>query len=144
VVDNDLGQGSGFSLKNTFRLDTWRGRAGALSALLFVITPSLAFFVSVGYLLLLVPAAALSFVGLRDVHDLGEAQSPIARSGFVMVVNGTLLVAALFAAGFIEDFVLTEEPELNSRTMALGLTTVHVLLGLGLLLVDQYRHARRE
>ena len=127
-------------MRSAFRLDTTRGKTAALGALLFVITPSLAFFLSVWSLLLLIPAAALSFVGLRDAHGTEGAQSPLGRSGFVLVVNGTLLVIALFAAGLIEDFILREEPALNYQAMALGLTTVHVLLGVGLLLVDQYRH----
>jgi hypothetical protein len=129
------------SLRGAFRIDTPAGRMALAGAALFVITPSLAFFGSNAWLVLFVPGVALSAMGLRGMGTT-RASSRLAQTGFVIAFNGVLLIVALFVLGFIEDFLLSSERGLRSEVVGLSFTIVHVMLGVGLLLVDHYRHLR--
>ena len=133
-------------VREVYRLDSTRGKAAVLSALLFLATPSLAFYVSNIFLLLFVPALLLSLAGLSgNLGGGGGGRSRrIAATGYLMVLNGTLVIVALFLFGFINDFVLSEDEATRTQTIGIGLTTVHIMLGVGLLLVDHYRHAREQ
>jgi hypothetical protein len=137
----------GSVLREVYRLDSTRGKAALLSAILFLVTPSLAFYGSNFFLLLFVPALLLSLVGLSgNVGGSGGGRTRrLAATGYLMVLNGTLVIVALFLFGFINDFLLNNEDEATrTQTIGIGFTTVHIMLGLGLLLVDHYRHAREQ
>ena len=50
----------------------------------------------------------------------------------------------LFFVGILDDFVLSSrDNKLEPSSVGLAFTTVHILLAVGLLLVDNLRHARR-
>jgi hypothetical protein len=121
------------------------GLAAVIAAALFIVTPSLALFSSDLFLLLFIPAVLLSAVRIRNVDpSKRSAMGPLARTGFLMVFNGAILILGLFVLGFISDFLIEGERELKSEVVGFSFTTVHVMLGIGLLLVDNYRHASRE
>jgi hypothetical protein len=126
-------------LRSTFDPSTSKGRFGVASAILFVITPQLSAFVSNLFLLLLVPAILMSAIGLRNLH--GDRWSRgISRTGLLMTFNGALLIVSLFVLGFVSDFLLVDEESLRLHFVGVGFTTVHLMLGLGLLLMDDSRH----
>ena len=121
------------------------GSAAVAATILFIVTPSLALFSSDLFLLLFIPAVLLSAVRMRNVDvSRRSAMGPLARTGFLMVFNGAVLILAMFILGFISDFFISGEREIKSEMVGLSFTTVHVMLGIGLLLVDNYRHASRE
>src|SRR5687767_9996351 len=128
------------SIRDNFKLDNPRGQAAVASALLFLVAPSLAVFVSTWYLLLLVPAALLSAVGFGG----GSSTSRWRSTGVVMTFNGVTLMVALFVVGFITDFILNGRGPHETEAVAFGFTTVHIMLGVGLMLVDHYRHVRQD
>jgi type III secretory pathway component EscR len=138
TAQRDAG-GLSTSFRDTFRLDTGRGQAATLSLVLFLAAPILGVFVSRWFFLLLVPAVLLSIVGL-----LGGGSSRNARGlggiGLVMAFNGVALMISLFVVGFIADFLRTGQNDHETSSVAVGYTTVHAMLGVGLMLYDNYRH----
>jgi hypothetical protein len=133
------------SLRDAFRVDTTRGKLAIATAVLVLITPSLATFVSPVFLVLLVVALALSLTAVFGVGgDVGQPSTRLARAGYAMALNGVLLIIALFIAGFLGDFVIEAREGTHAASVGFGFTTVHILLGLGLLIVDDYRHASRS
>lgn len=129
------------SIRENFRLDNPRGQAAVASGVLFLIAPALALFVSTWLLLLVIPAAALSIVGLGG----GSRSASALRSvGVVMAFNGAALMLGLFLAGFIADFVVNERGSHETEAVAFGYTTVHIMLGVGLMMVDHYRHMKQD
>ena len=135
----------GASLRDAFRPDTWRGRLALVIAGLVLIAPSLSTFVSSGFLVLLAVALVLSLVGLtRDAGEAGRRSTRLARAGYAMAANGVLLIIGLFLVGFLGDFVLSAREGLVTASVGAGFTTVHILLGIGLLVVDDQRHTQRE
>jgi hypothetical protein len=132
------------TLRDAFRLDTWRGKLAVAAAALILVGPSLATFVSPVFLVLLVIALALSLLGAaRSGAPSSGASTPLARAGYAMAVNGVLLIVALFVDGFLGDFVVRPREGALTASVGVGFTTVHILLGIGLLIVDDQRHARR-
>jgi hypothetical protein len=117
------------------------GTAAIAGAILFVVTPSLALFGSDLFLLLFIPAVLLSGVRMRQSNVGGpKLMGAIARTGFLMVFNGAVLIVAMFVLGFLADFVIGGEREVKSQMVGFSFTIVHIMLGVGLLLVDNYRH----
>ena|SRR5687767_10201074 len=132
-------------LREAFRMDTWRGRLAVVSAVLILITPTLATYVSTAFLVLLVVAVVLSLASVSQSGGKpGTASTPLARAGYAMAVNGVLLIVALFIDGFLSDFIVDAPSETVTTRVGIGFTTVHILLGIGLLIVDDQRHARRS
>jgi len=132
-------------LRETFDLGTARGRAAVAAAGIFVVTPFLAFAVSRLFLLFFIPALALLLVGIRGVRAEDRSWAArMGRTGLVLAVNGALLMLALFTLGFVRDFVSSDRQELRAEVVGVAFTIVHVLLGVGLLLVDNYRHTRAD
>jgi hypothetical protein len=130
-------------VREAFRGDTTRGRLAIATALLVLVSPSLATFISPWFLVLLAVALAFSFFGLVGSGTTGRS-TRLARAGYAMAVNGVLLIIALFVDGFLGDFVISSQRGLMSTSVGAGFTTVHILLGVGLLVVDDHRHARRS
>jgi hypothetical protein len=131
------------AFRKNFSTDNPRGQAAIASAVLFLVAPSLALFVSTWFLLLVIPAAILSVVGLGSLSG-SQSASRLAATGTVMAFNGATLMIALFLAGFISDFVVGGRSPHQTEAVAFGYTTVHIMLGAGLLLVDNYRHSRTD
>ncbi len=139
------GQTNPSFLKDIVWPNTGVGLAAVAGAILFVVTPSLALFSSDLFLLLFIPAVLLSAVRMRRSGARGRgAMGAIARTGFLMVFNGAVLIVAMFVLGFLTDFVIGGEQEAKSEMVGFSFTTVHVMLGIGLLLVDNYRHMTRD
>ncbi len=132
------------SLGENFRLDDRRGRSAILGGILFLVTPTLAVFLSPWLLVLVIPAALLSTVGLAAGARGSSSVGRLGATGLVMTFNGVALMVGLFLAGFIYDFFLAGENPHETEAVAFGYTTVHIMLGIGLLLYDNYRHARTE
>ena len=144
-TDADLEQGTiRRSIRGTFRPDTTRGRAAVASGLLFLAGPILGVFVSRWFFLLLIPAVLLSVVGLASDRARSGTAGRLGATGLVMTFNGVALMIALFVVGFISDFLVSGQDEHETSSVALGYTTVHVMLGIGLMLYDNYRHARSD
>ncbi len=134
------------ALRTHFSLADRRGQAAVISAGLFIATPILAVFASKLFLLLLVPAVLLSVVGLPRLESLGRARSAprIGATGLVMTFNGIALMVSLFVVGFTLDFLVSGRAEHTSIAVAYGYTTVHIMLGVGLMLYDNYRHTQSD
>jgi hypothetical protein len=102
-----------------------------------------AVFLSPWLLVLLIPAALLSAVGLRGSAAAGAGSAGhLGATGLVLTFNGIALMVGLFLAGFVYDFFVSGDNPHETQAVAFGFTTVHVMLGIGLLLYDNYRHAR--
>ena len=130
------------NLREAFDPDTTRGKLAIVTALLVLIGPSLATFVSSVFLLLLGAALALSLLSVARAQ--GEGSTVLARTGYAMAANGVLLIVGLFIVGILGDFFLSPREGLVTASVGAGFTTVHILLGIGLLVVDNYRHVRRS
>lgn len=127
------------SLRATFRPTNPRGQAAIASLVLFLLAPILGVFVSRWFFLLLLPAAGLSVMGLAG----GERGAKANRSGaigLIMTFNGIALMLSLFIVGFIADFLRTSRNEHETSSVAVGYTALHIMLGVGLMLYDNYRH----
>jgi hypothetical protein len=129
-------------LKDVFRLDTRQGLLAIASAALVIVGAPLAYFTSNVFLLLLAGALVLSLLAMPRAG--GDRPGRLASAGYAMAFNGGLLIVALFLVGFIGDFISSPRQGLRSEAVGLGFTTVHILLGIGLLLVDNYRHVSRQ
>lgn len=99
---------------------------------LFVLITMLTFLVGRSFAALLLLPVLLSLVGIRPRNN--EA-GRIAATGEVMVFNGVVLIMALLLVGFIRDFLLGH-PTVVDDAVGFAFTTVHVMLGVGLFLVD--------
>ena len=130
------------TLREVFRVDTRQGLIAVISAVLVIVGAPLAYFVSNVFLLLLAAALLLSLLAMPRAG--GDRTGRLAAGGYAMAFNGALLIVALFIVGFIGDFISSPRQGLRSEAVGLGFTTVHILLGIGLLLVDNYRHAKRQ
>jgi hypothetical protein len=132
------------ALREAFRTDTARGKLAVVTAALVIVTPILATFVSRVFLVLLVVALVLSLVSVARAGSGSAGPSrPLARAGYAMAVNGVLLIIALFLTGIIGDFFVAPREGVVTSAIGAGFTTVHILLAIGLILVDDHRHARR-
>jgi hypothetical protein len=131
------------SIRDTFNWGTSRGKLAILTAVLVLITPTIATYVSPWFLVLLVVALVLSLAGLARASGGGPTSTPLARVGYAMAVNGVLLIVALFIDGILGDFIIDRREGGISASVGVGFTTVHILLGIGLLIVDDHRHAQR-
>lgn len=132
------------SLRENFQLDDRKGRAAILSAILFLVTPTLAVFLTAWLLVLVIPAALLSVIGLAGWAQGSGSAGRLGATGLVMTFNGIALMVGLFLAGFIYDFFVTGKNPHETEAVAFGYTTVHIMLGVGLLLYDNYRHTYGE
>lgn len=130
------------TFRQSFRTNEPRGQAAIAAAILFLVTPTLAVFISPWVLVLVIPAALLSAVGLRSAAGGSGSAGRLGATGLVVTFNGIALILGLFIAGFIYDFFVSGENPHETQAVAFGFTTVHVMLGVGLLLYDNYRHAR--
>lgn len=118
------------------KLAPWRSRPAILGGLLFVVATSLVFLVSRLYFFLYLPALLMSMRGIRELHGHRAGSSRrLASTGGVMVFNGIVLILSLFIVGFIRDF-LQAHPATLDESVAVALTTVHLMLGAGLFLLD--------
>jgi hypothetical protein len=132
-------------LRQSFRLDNPRGQAAAVGALIFLLTPILSVFVSTWFLWLVVPGVLLSVAGLRAWHTTQTGTGGrLGATGMIMTANGIALMVALFVVGFISDFLVSGDNPHETDSVVFGYTTVHIMLGVGLMLVDNYRHLREE
>ncbi|MGH2812642.1 MAG: hypothetical protein ACRDI1_08030 [Actinomycetota bacterium] len=119
----------------------WRHPGALLAAALFVAGTILAFLTSAAFLLLFIPAMGLSFLSLRgyQAHRPGSARR-LVQTGAALVFNGMVLILALFIVGFVHDFLGARTTTVE-ESVVLAFTTVHIMLGVGLLLLD-LRHGR--
>lgn len=132
------------ALREAFRTDTARGKLAVLTAALVLITPILATFVSRAFLVLLALALVLSLVSVSRAGSVSSGPSrPLARAGYAMAVNAVLLIIALFVTGIIGDFFVEHREGTVPTAIGVGFTTVHILLAIGLILIDDHRHAKR-
>jgi hypothetical protein len=121
----------------------WKRPGALLAAILFVTGTILAFLTSEIYLILFVPAMALSLISLGGYHTSGPGSTRrLFQTGAALVFNGVVLMLALFIVGFVHDFLGARTTTVE-ESVVLAFTTVHIMLGAGLLLLDLRRGVSR-
>lgn len=134
-----------FSARRIFRPDAPGGALAIAVALIMLITPTLAYVFSQAFLVLLPIALILSLLAIPRLAQASHAEqvSRAGQAGYAMAFNGVLLIIGMFFVGILDDFVLDDEAHLEAHSVGLAFTVVHILLAIGLLLVDNFRHERR-
>jgi hypothetical protein len=135
-----------FSVRRFFRPDSPEGALGLIAGVIVLITPTLAYVFSQAFLVLLAVGLVLNLLAISRMARArpDEQITRAGQAGYAMAVNGVLLIIGLFFVGILDDFALSSrDNKLDPSSIGFAFTTVHILLAVGLLLVDNLRHARR-
>lgn len=135
----------GLSFRSIFRPDSPGGTLALVVGAIVLITPTLAYVFSQAFLVLLPVALVVSLLAIPRLaqSQQDEQVTRAGQAGYAMAFNGVLLVIGMFFVGILDDFFLDDDVDLAAHSVGLAFTVVHILLAVGLLLVDNFRHARR-